>query len=73
MSLVSILTDLPNRVCGFSKLTHGDESVPDGDALPVAVVLRFLFFNARDLANDSAWTEPRSIGSRPYTLRQMLA
>ena len=73
MSFVSILTDLPNRVSGLSKLTHGDESVPDGDALPIAVVLRLLFFNARNLANDSAWIEPHSIGSRSYTLRQMLA
>ena len=50
-SLLSILTDLPNRVCGLGKLAHGYESRPDRDTLPIAVVLRFLFSNARDLAN----------------------
>jgi hypothetical protein len=73
MSLVSILTALPNRVCGLGKLAHGNESRPDGDTLPIAVVLRFLFFHARDLANDSAGIEPHSLGSRLDTLRQMLA
>jgi len=73
MSLVSILTELPNRVCGLAKLAHGYESVPDGDTLPIAVVLRFLFFQADDLANDSAGIEPHSLGSRLDTPREMLA
>lgn len=57
MSFVCILTELPNRVCGFGKLAHGYESVPYGDTLPIAVVLRFLFFNAGDLANGPVWIE----------------
>jgi hypothetical protein len=73
MSLVSILPELPNRVCGLSKLAHGYESVPDGDTLPIAVVLRFLFFHARDLANDSAGIEPHFLDGRLDTLREMLA
>jgi len=73
MSLLSILTDLPNRVCGLRKLAHGYEPLPDGDTLPIAVVLRFLFFKARDLVNDSAGIEHHSMGSRVDTLRQMLA
>jgi len=73
MSLVSILTELPNRVCGLAKLAHGYESRPGGDTLPIAVVLRFLFFNARDLANDSAGIEPYSLGRRLDTPREMLA
>jgi hypothetical protein len=73
MSFVSILTELPNRVCGLGKLAHGYESRPDGDTLPIAVVLRLLFSNARDLANDSAGIEPYSMGSRLDTLREMLA
>jgi len=73
MSLVSILPALPNCVCGLAKLAHGYESRPDGDTLPIAVVLRFLFFHARDLANGSAGIEPHSIDSSLDTLREMLA
>ena len=73
MSLVSILTALSDRVCGLGKLAHGYQSVADGDTLPIAVVLRFLFFNARDLANGSAGVELHSICGRLDTLREMLA
>jgi hypothetical protein len=73
MSFVSILTDLPNRVCGFGKFAHGYESVPYGDTLPIAVVLRFLFFNAGDLANDPVWIEAHSIDGKLHTPRKVLA
>jgi hypothetical protein len=73
MSLVSILTQLPNRVRGLGELAHSYESLPGGDALPIAVVLRFLFFDARDLSNGPARIEPHFIGSRLHALRQMLA
>jgi hypothetical protein len=73
MSFVSILTELPNRVCGLGKLAHGYESVPYGDTLPIAVVLRLLFFNAGDLANDPVWIEAHSIDGRLHTPRKVLA
>jgi hypothetical protein len=67
MSFVNILIDLPNRVCGLGKLAHGYEPVPYGDTLPIAVVLRFLFFNAGDLTNDPVWIEAYSIDCRLHT------
>jgi hypothetical protein len=73
MSFVSILTELLNRICGLGKLAHGYESVPDGDTLPIAVVLRLLFFNASDLANDPVWIEAHSIDGGLYTPRKVLA
>jgi len=73
MSFVSILTELPNRVCGLGKLAHGYESVPYGDTLPIAVVLRLLFFNAGDLANDPVGIEAHSIDGRHRTPRKVLA
>jgi hypothetical protein len=73
MSLVSILTVLPNRICGLGKLAHGYESVSDGDTLPIPVVLRLLFFNARDLANDPVWIEAHSINCSLHTPRKVLA
>jgi hypothetical protein len=73
MSFVSILTELPNRVCGLGKLAHGYESVPYGDTLPIAVVLGLLFFNAGYLANHPVWIEAHSIDGRLHTPRKVLA
>jgi len=73
MSFVSILTELPNRVCGLAKLAHGYESVPYGDILPIAVVLRFLLFNTGNFAHDPVWIEAHSIDRRLHTPRKVLA
>ena len=73
MSLVSIPAKLPNRVCGLGKFAYGYESVPYGDTLPIAVVLRFLFFNTGDLANGPVWIEAQSIDGRPHTPGKVLA
>jgi len=71
MSFVSILAKPPNRVCGLGKLAHGYESRPDRNTLPIAVVFRFLFLNARGLADDPAGIQPYSTCTRVDTPREM--
>jgi hypothetical protein len=73
MSLVSMAVKFLDCVCRFGHFADGGEPVSNGNALPIAVILRFLFFATGNFAYHSIWIWNRLSSSAQCAMREMLA
>jgi hypothetical protein len=58
-SLVSMAVNFPDCERRFGHFADGGEPVSNGNALPIAVILRFLFFATGNFACHSVWIRNR--------------